>query len=134
MAVTSLIDFPFAEQSVLDILLGFVNEPTDEQRQAYIEKAKEYFAECVAYYAKKMGVTPTKITVTGAKTRYGSCSPKNSLCFSWRVMQYPKEFREYVAVHELAHIKHKNHSREFYDFVASVMPDYKEREKIVKGK
>ena len=81
-----------------------------------------------------MGLTPTSVKITSAKTRFGSCSSKNALCFSLYLCLYPSEAIDYVVVHELAHIKHKNHSREFYDFVASVMPDYKEREKIVKGK
>lgn len=101
-------------------------EPTDEERKRYIAEAKEYLPARVEYFSKTMGVVPTGITVTGAKTRHGSCSAKNRLSFSWRIMQYPREFADYVVVHELAHIKHKNHGREFYDFVASVMPNYKE--------
>lgn len=104
-------------------------EPTDEEREEYVKKAKEYIPPRVAYFASIMGVTPTGITVTGAQKRFGSCSGKNRICFSWRVMQYPPELVDYVIVHELAHIKHHNHSAAFYDFIATVMPDHRERQR-----
>lgn len=88
----------------------------------------------VEYFAKQMGVQPTGVKITSAKTRFGSCSAKNSLCFSWRLMLYPPEAVDYVVVHELAHIQEKNHAPAFYKVVASVLPDYKAREKLLKGK
>lgn len=87
----------------------------------------------VEYFAKQMGVQPTGVKITSAKTRFGSCSAKNSLCFSWRLMLYPPEAVDYVVVHELAHIQEKNHAPAFYGVVASVLPDYKAREKLLKG-
>lgn len=86
----------------------------------------------VAYFAEIMGVQPTGVKITSAKTRFGSCSGKNSLCFSWRLMLYPPEAVDYVVVHELAHIKEKNHSAAFYKVVESVLPDYKARVKMLK--
>ena len=61
-----------------------------------------------------------------------SCSGKNRLCFSWRLMDYPEEAIDYVVVHELAHIRHHNHSRDFYALVASILPDYKERQALLR--
>lgn len=86
----------------------------------------------VEKYAKLMNVTPSGIKITSARTRYGSCSGKNSLCFSYLLMQYPIEVIEAVVVHELAHIKHKNHGKGFYSFIYSVMPDYEKRKKLLK--
>ena len=96
------------------------------------KKAKEYLPPRVAYYAALMGVTPTALKITSARTRYGSCSGKNSLCFSWRLMEYPTELVDYVIVHELAHIKHHDHSPAFYNFIGSVMPDHRERQRRLK--
>lgn len=107
-------------------------EPDEREREAYIAEAKEYLPKRVAYFAELMGVTPEGITLTGARKRFGSCSGKNRICFSWRIMEYPKELVDYVIVHELAHIKHHNHSREFYNFIAKVMPDHKERRNRLK--
>ena len=89
----------------------------EEDRERYAALAKQILPGKVAHYAAIMGVTPTGITVTGAKTRFGSCSCQNRLCFSWRLMAYPDEAIDYVVVHELAHIRHKNHSPAFYSFI-----------------
>ena len=102
-----------------------------EREQELRRQAKAYLPVRVAHYAALMGVTPTGIKVTGAKTRFGSCSGKNSLCFSWRVMLYPSQAIDYVVVHELAHIRHHNHSREFWDFVEQTMPNYRERQSLL---
>ena len=107
-------------------------EPSQEQIQAYIDKAKQYLPQRVRYYAGIMELYPTAVTITGAKTRFGSCSGKNRICFSWRLMQYPADAIDYVVVHELAHIRHKNHGREFYALIESILPDYKNREKLLR--
>jgi predicted metal-dependent hydrolase len=73
------------------------------------------------------------VKITGAKKRFGSCSSQNGLCFSWRLMGYPEEAIDYVVVHELAHIAHRNHGSGFYSLVASVLPDYKARRALLKN-
>lgn len=98
-----------------------------------IRKAKQYIPPRVEHYAKIMGVEPTGIKITAARKRFGSCSGRNSLCFSYRLMQYPIEAIDSVIVHELAHIKHHDHSAAFYSFILRFMPDYYEREKLLKG-
>lgn len=107
-------------------------EPTEEQRAELVRLAKELLPERVAYFGGLMGLAPTGIAITGAKTRFGSCSAKNRLCFSWRLMQYPSPAVDYVVVHELAHIVHKNHGKAFYALIALVMPDYKARQSLLK--
>ena len=107
-------------------------EPTPEQEVILRRRAAELIPQRVAYYAPLMGVTPTGIKITSARTRFGSCSGKNSLCFSWRLMLYPPAAVDYVVVHELAHIRHHNHSREFWNFVESVMPDYPARQSLLR--
>ncbi len=106
-------------------------EVTPEQEQALRRQAAEVIPKRVAYYAPLMGVTPTGVKITSARTRFGSCNGKNSLCFSWRLMQYPPEAVDYVVVHELAHIRHHDHSRAFWSFVESVMPDYRHRQSLL---
>ena len=106
---------------------------TETEIAALRQRAKEILPGRVAHYAAIMGVAPTGIKITSAKTRFGSCSAKNSLCFSLYLMAYPDAAIDYVVVHELAHIRQKNHSPAFYVEVAKVMPDYKERIKLLKG-
>ena len=106
---------------------------TEDEIAALRQKARDILPGRVAHYTGRMGVTPTGVKITGAKTRFGSCSAKNSLCFSLYLMAYPDAAVDYVVVHELAHIRHKNHSPAFYAEVARVMPDYRERRKLLKG-
>lgn len=103
------------------------------EAEMLIEKAKKILPEKVAYYSKLMQLYPTAIKITGATTRFGSCSGKNSICFSYLLMRYPDEAIDYVIVHELAHIKHKNHSKDFYALVERYLPDYKVREELLKS-
>jgi predicted metal-dependent hydrolase len=107
-------------------------EPTEAERQALILRAKTELPARVARRAETMGLVPSRVTITGAEKRFGSCSAKNRLCFSWRLMRYSDEAIDYVVVHELAHIVHKNHGREFYALIASVLPDWKARQKLLK--
>ena len=107
-------------------------EPTDEERKVLIARAKEYLPMRVDYWSDIMGLTPTGLKITSARTRFGSCSGKNSICFSWRLMQYPPEAIDYVVVHELAHIRHHNHSPAFYALIERYMPDWRERMKLLK--
>jgi predicted metal-dependent hydrolase len=96
-------------------------------------RAKEYLGQRTEHYSTLMGLRPTGIKITGARKRFGSCSGSNGICFSWRLMQYPEAAIDYVVVHELAHIKQKNHGKAFYELVSSVLPDYKSRRKMLKG-
>lgn len=106
--------------------------PTEAEREAYIRKAKEILPGKVAFYGGIMGLHPVGITITGAEKRFGSCSAKNRICFSWRLMAYPEEAVDYVVVHELAHIRHKDHSKAFYACVEEVLPDWRERRKMLR--
>lgn len=103
-----------------------------EQESVLKAKALPYLTERTEHFAEIMCLEPTGIKITSAKKRFGSCSGKNSICYSWRLMQYPPEAIDYVVVHELAHIVHKNHGREFYSLIEKYLPDYKSREKLLK--
>ncbi len=105
---------------------------TEQETAALRQRAREVLPGRVAHYAAIMGVTPTSVKITSARTRFGSCSGKNGICFSLYLMQYPEEAIDYVVVHELAHIRHHDHSPAFYAEVAKVLPDHKERMKLLK--
>ncbi|MBQ2895732.1 MAG: M48 family metallopeptidase [Oscillospiraceae bacterium] len=107
-------------------------EPSAEEQAELLCRARNEIPPLVEKYAALMGVEPTGIRITGAKTRFGSCSGKNGLCFSWRLMRYPAETVEAVVVHELCHIRHKNHQKEFYTLLRSILPDYDQRTEILK--
>ena len=105
-------------------------EYTDEEIKLLREKAKSILPEKVKYYSSIMDVYPNSIKINSAKKRYGSCSGENNINFSLYLMDKDERFIDYVVVHELAHIKHHNHSKAFYGFIERFMPDYKERKKL----
>ncbi len=102
-----------------------------EEEKLLRKKAGEILPEKVKYYSEIAGAYPTAITITGARTRFGSCSGKNRISFSFYLMRFPEEAIDYVVVHELCHILHHNHSKEFYKAIEKILPDYKERKKLL---
>ena len=106
--------------------------PTPEEIAALKARARAILPEKVAYWSAKMGVRPTGLKITTARKRYGSCSGKNSLCFSCFLMDCPEEAIDLVVVHELCHIKEKNHGPRFYALLGQYLPDYKERKKLLR--
>lgn len=110
-------------------------EKADDAREAELRAlAKDIIPVKVEKFANIMNVSPTSVKITGAKTRFGSCSGKNALCFSWRVMLYPEKAIDYVVIHELSHILHHDHSKSFWNTVEKYMSDYREAEKLLKEK
>lgn len=104
---------------------------TPEEEAELRQRAAEVIPARVAHYSALMGLTPTTVRITSARKRFGSCSGKNGLCFSWRLMQYPPEAIDYVVVHELAHIRHHDHSPAFYALIERYMPDHRERRRLL---
>ena len=107
-------------------------EYTASEVEELFQKAKAYIPKRVAYYAPLLGVTPSAVKITKARRRYGSCSSKNSLCFSLFLMEKNHRLIDYVVVHELAHILQHNHSPAFYQEIEKILPDYRERIKELK--
>lgn len=99
----------------------------------YKKEIIKYLPDLVDIYSKKMNLIPTSLKYRKNKRTWGSCNYKNGLNFNILLMKFPIELMEYVVIHELAHIKHKNHSKKFWDLVEEFCPDYKQREKIFKN-
>ena len=107
--------------------------PPAADGEEYIRRAKACLPQRVAYYSERMGLYPTQVRITGARTRFGSCSSQGHICFSWRLMQYPPEAIDYVVVHELAHLRYMNHGAEFYELIARYLPDWKTRRALLRA-
>ncbi len=107
-----------------------IKEYSEDEIMFLRKKAKEIIPQKVEHYASIMQVEPASVKINSAKKRYGSCSGTNNLNFSLFLMDKDEKFIDYVVVHELAHIKHHNHSKDFYKFIEQFMPDYKERMKL----
>lgn len=105
---------------------------SEEVRRKGIERAKRIFPERTAYFAKRMGVDYGRITIREQKTRWGSCSSKGNLNFNWKLVLLAPELLDYVVVHELAHRREMNHSKNFWKIVEAELPDYRERRRRLK--
>ena len=97
------------------------------QEKELRERAKSVLAQRTAYFARQVGVTYGRITVRDQKTRWGSCSQTGNLNFNFRLILAPLEVLDYVVVHELCHRWQMNHSTQFWQEVAQVLPDYRKR-------
>lgn len=93
----------------------------------YRARAAVLVPDAVAEWAARMGLAPRKVLVRDQKRRWGSCAADGTLRFNWRLVLAPPAALDYVAVHELAHLRHRDHSRAFWDEVTRWLPDWKER-------
>ena len=93
----------------------------------YRKLAKEHLTGRTFTFAAQMAANPVCVKINGAKTRWGSCSSKGSINYSWRLITADDSVIDYVVVHELAHLFQMNHSARFWAIVQSVLPDYARR-------
>jgi predicted metal-dependent hydrolase len=100
----------------------------------YRKKAQEYIPERVDHFSRALGMSPRVVAISRARCRWGSCSADNRLAFTWRMIMAPPAVIDYVVVHELGHMKIRNHSHDYWEFVESVLPDYKKRRDWLKEK
>lgn len=102
-------------------------EPDDaasDLRAWYRKQAKLVLNGRVEYYSKMTDIRYRSVKISGARKRWGSCGPGNTLNFTWRLVMAPLCVVDYVIVHEIAHVEFKNHSKQFWAKVESIMPDY----------
>lgn len=99
----------------------------------YGHLAKEYIPQRVAYFSEIMGLKPNMVKINSAKTRWGSCSGRGNLNFSWMVMMASNEAIDYVVIHELAHLQEMNHSPNFWNLVGRYCPEYPLRKQELKA-
>jgi predicted metal-dependent hydrolase len=98
----------------------------------YKERGYEKISERVEWYAKKRGFVYNRINITNANQRWGSCSSKRNLNFSWRLIMAPLPVIDYVVVHELVHLDEKNHTKFFWSKVKMLIPDYEKHKEWIK--
>jgi len=96
-------------------------------RDYYVKRGRERIAQRVAYFAPKVGVEPAGVDIRELGHRWASCSPSGNLAFHWKCMMAPQTIIDYIVVHELCHIRHRDHSEAFWNEVDKVMPAFAER-------
>lgn len=98
----------------------------------YKEQADQIIKARVEEHVRRTGLKPASIKITEARTRWGSCSNKKNLNFSWRLVLAPLSVIDYVVVHELVHLEHMNHSLNFWQRVEEIISDYREQKQWLK--
>jgi predicted metal-dependent hydrolase len=114
-----------ASEPTLTLCLRAPTEAARVLEKALREQARERFAERLAHYAPLLGVTPPRLSLSSAKTRWGSCSLRSGIHLNWRLIHFPPAVIDYVVAHELAHLREMNHSARFWEIVAGLYPDYR---------
>jgi len=128
------------EEWILKTLQYFEGLPKpvspDSTRKLYgkhKEDARELVLRRLSYWNQFYGFSWGRIAIRNQKTRWGSCSKKGNLNFSYRLAILPQKLSDYIIVHELCHLKEFNHSKDFWELVARAIPDYRERRKSLQG-
>ncbi len=106
-------------------------ELTEAIDRFYREKAEEKITKLVRKYSDIMKLYPEYVGFRKSKTNWGSCSERNRITFNSEVIKLSSSLIEYVVVHELAHIAHKNHSKNFWNLIKKYMSDYKAKEEAL---
>ena len=105
--------------------------PSDKPQERLVkwlkENAKRILGKLTAEKAEQMGVRYHSVSITSARTRWGSCSGKDAVHYPFRLLYLSREIIEYVIVHELAHTVHKNHSKAFWSLVERYVPNWRAR-------
>jgi predicted metal-dependent hydrolase len=94
--------------------------------------AKQHLPPLCEHLAAKHNFEPKKIRISNSKTRWGSCTSRGTISLNYRLIHLPDELTEYIILHELCHLRHPNHSKEFWREVSIIIPHYRELEKELK--
>ena len=93
----------------------------------YLDRASDKLEQKSIKYSEQMGVQPTKIKVKEYKSRWGSCNSRGEISYNWKIIMTPHRIVDYLVVHELSHLIHHNHSKQYWNQVRSIVPDYQDK-------
>jgi len=143
-ARTELADGDTNSQQILTIVLADRNKnklsnnvllaaAVKKQLEKYFkQQAEEIIPQKVVTYSQLTSLTPTSVKIRQYRSRWGSCNNRGELSFNYLLMMLPISVINYVVIHELCHLKHLNHSKEFWQLVAKFSPNYNQAKQWVK--
>lgn len=117
-----------AGEGLLEMLAPLASSKLERQKAMHLfyrKQARLHLTERVEHFAQKMQLFPRQLSVRGQKTRWGSCSSRGEVSLNWKLLAAPLEVIDYVVIHELAHMRHMNHSPQFWELVACFHPEWK---------
>lgn len=112
----------------IEMIAPLTSNPEDRKKALfnyYKKLARPVLLDRTRFWARQMGLIPRSISVRGQTTRWGSCTSRGDLNLNWKLIAVPFHVLEYVLIHELAHLKHMNHSDAFWSLVREHCPDFK---------
>lgn len=95
--------------------------------------ARERLVAAVSHHAEALGLSPGRLTLRDTRSRWGSCTGRGDLMFSWRLIMAPADVLDYVAAHEVAHLRHMDHSRAFWATVEETRPDWRVHRNLLRA-
>jgi predicted metal-dependent hydrolase len=115
----------------------FINQAIAKSYDTFLkhwfqQKCWQFLEEYIPYWAEKIGVNYSSFRVSKAKSYWGTCDSKGKINISWRIMMAPEAVNHYLIIHELCHLVCMNHSKQFWQVVETVFPDYKKAKKWLK--
>lgn len=113
-----------ADAASLTLCLPREGDPGPLLERALRERARECFGQRLAHYTDALGVPPPPLALSSARTRWGSCSLRSGIRLNWRLIHFPLPVLDYVVAHEVAHLKHMNHSPRFWSVVEQLYPEH----------
>ncbi len=121
-------------ENIVEVYAKDIDQSTIELmlKQWLREIAYDIVKERLDYFSKLMDLEYHRLIIKDQKTRWGSCSNLGNININFRIITFPMEVIDYLVVHELSHIKHMDHSKEFWENVKTYIPDYKHRRKLLR--
>lgn len=118
------------ENLVLENDAFFINQDEEIRfretfKKWYIEQSKTLVQERITFFQQQIDVTPSKVIIAELNNKWGCCTPGKVIKIHWKLITLPQDIFDYVIVHELAHLKHLNHSSKFWSEVEFILPDYR---------
>ena len=116
------------EPSRLVVRANEFDQPTIEAvlQRWFLNEATTYLTQRTAYFAEALLLNPTRVQLKTYRSMWGRCNSRGEIAYDWRVIQAPDSVIDYLVIHELSHLRHFNHSRDFWSLVASQAPNYRE--------
>ncbi len=120
---------PLLAEGVLSVFSPHPHDPaawTNKVLKWYRREALAFFQNRITVYARQLGVEVSRLNLSNARTRWGSCTSKGDIRLNWRLIKAPPPVIDYVVAHELAHLIELNHSPAFWQTVSQLCPDHRE--------
>lgn len=107
-------------------------ESSDQHYADHQQAALDLVTKKVKKWNRGLKYDFDTIKVKKLKSRWGSCSSKNTLSFNYKILFLPEKLQDYIVVHELCHLKERNHSFKYWKLVSSVLPDYSDLKEMIR--